>query len=92
MLNTNAISLSICLPLSYEYSHADALSRLVQHFYNWLPAHFVCVLLIVLRNQLDKFQEVGSFKSLKPYIGYLQYSSLYLVTGKLHPFHSHAFY
>lgn len=85
-----SLSLSICLPLSYEYSHADALSRLVQQFYSWLPAHFVCVLLIVLRNQLDKFQEVGSFKSLKPYIGYLQYSSLYLVTGKLYFFHSHA--
>lgn len=72
------------LSLSYEYSHADALSRLVQQFNGWLPAHLVCVLLIVLRNQLDKFQEVGSFRSLKPYIGYLQYTSLYLVTGKLH--------
>ncbi|KAH8396272.1 hypothetical protein KR222_007229 [Zaprionus bogoriensis] len=67
--------------VSYEYSHADALSRLVLHFYGWFPAHIVCVLLIVLRNQLDKFQEVGSFRSLKPYIGYLQYTSLYLVTG-----------
>ncbi|KAM8719873.1 hypothetical protein ACLKA7_006003 [Drosophila subpalustris] len=67
--------------ISYEYSYADALSRIVLQFYGWLPAHLVCVLLIVLRNQLDKFQLRGSFKSLKPYIGYLQYTSLYLVTG-----------
>ncbi|XP_034489580.1 GPI inositol-deacylase [Drosophila innubila] len=67
--------------ISYEYSYADALSRIVLQFYGWLPAHLVCVLLIVLRNQLDKFQQRGSFKSLKPYLGYLQYASLYLVTG-----------
>lgn len=64
------------LAFSYEYSYADALSRIVLQFYGWLPAHLVCVLLIVLRNQLDKFQQRGSFKSLKPYIGYLQYTSL----------------
>lgn len=83
------LSLSFSLPLSYAYSHADALSRMVQQFNGWLPAHLVCVLLIVLRNQLDKFQEVGSFRSLKPYIGYLQYTSLYLVTGELHSLLAH---
>lgn len=62
---------------------------MVQQFNGWLPAHLVCVLLIVLRNQLDKFQEVGSFRSLKPYIGYLQYTSLYLVTGELHSLLAH---
>ncbi|KAH8387578.1 hypothetical protein KR093_008060 [Drosophila rubida] len=67
--------------ISYEYSYADALSRIVLQYYGWFPAHLVCVLLIVLRNQLDKFQRVGSFNSLKPYIGYLQYTSIYLVTG-----------
>ncbi|XP_017871035.1 PREDICTED: GPI inositol-deacylase [Drosophila arizonae] len=67
--------------ISYENSYADALSRIVLEFYGWMPAHFVCVLLIVLRNQLDKFQVAGSFQSLKPYIGYLQYTSLYVVTG-----------
>ncbi|EDW00098.1 GH12040 [Drosophila grimshawi] len=67
--------------ISYEYSYADALSRLVLEFYGWFPAHLVCVLLIVLRKQLDKFQPAGSFKSLKPYVGYLQYTSLYIVTG-----------
>ncbi|KAH8400261.1 hypothetical protein KR215_009603 [Drosophila sulfurigaster] len=67
--------------ISYEYSYADALSRIVLQYYGWFPAHLVCVLLIVLRNQLDKFQQIGSFNSLKPYIGYLQYTSIYLVTG-----------
>ncbi|XP_030567744.1 GPI inositol-deacylase [Drosophila novamexicana] len=67
--------------ISYAYSYADALSRIVLEFYGWLPAHLVCVLLIVLRKQLDKFQEAGSFKSLRPYVGYFQYTSLYLVTG-----------
>lgn len=67
--------------ISYEYSYADALSRIVLQYCGWIPAHLVCVLLIVLRNQLDKFQQRGTFKSLKPYLGYLQYTSLYLVTG-----------
>ncbi|TDG41841.1 hypothetical protein AWZ03_011731 [Drosophila navojoa] len=67
--------------ISYEYSYADALSRIVLEFYGWLPAHFICVLLIVLRMQLDHFEEAGSLKSLRPYIGYLQYTSLYVVTG-----------
>lgn len=76
-----SLSFLLCLSLSYAYSYADALSRIVLEFYGWLPAHLVCVLLIVLRKQLDKFQEAGSFKSLRPYVGYFQYTSLYLVTG-----------
>ncbi|ALC49896.1 CG3160 [Drosophila busckii] len=67
--------------ISYAYSHTVALSRLVHEFTSWLPAHLVCVLLIVLKHQINKFQPMGSFKSLKPYIGYLQYTSLYVVTG-----------
>ncbi|XP_068159062.1 LOW QUALITY PROTEIN: GPI inositol-deacylase [Drosophila tropicalis] len=67
--------------ISYEYSYADALSRLVLEFSGWLPAHLACVLLIVLRKQVETFQVQGSFKSLKPYIGYLQYTSLLVVTA-----------
>ncbi|KAH8281325.1 hypothetical protein KR018_009619 [Drosophila ironensis] len=67
--------------ISYEYSYSSALSRLVLEFYGWLPAHFVCVLLIVLRKQVETFQEVGSFRSLRPYVGYLQYTSLFVVTA-----------
>ncbi|XP_022219745.2 GPI inositol-deacylase isoform X2 [Drosophila obscura] len=67
--------------ISYEYGYSSALSRLVLEFYGWLPAHLACVLLIVLRKQVSTFQEVGSFRSLKPYTGYLQYTSLYVVTA-----------
>lgn len=66
---------------SYEYSYSSALSRLVLEFYGWLPAHLVCVLLIVLRKQVETFYDVGTFRSLRPYVGYLQYTSLYIVTG-----------
>ncbi|XP_030377970.1 GPI inositol-deacylase [Scaptodrosophila lebanonensis] len=67
--------------VTYEYSYADALARLVLEFYGWLPAHLACVLFIVMKNQVDKFQMRGTFKSLKAYIGYFQFSSLYIVTG-----------
>ncbi|KAH8240523.1 hypothetical protein KR038_002336 [Drosophila bunnanda] len=67
--------------ISYEYSYTSALSRLVLEFYGWLPAHLACVLLIVLRKQVQLFHEVGSFRSLRPYVGYLQYTSLYVVTA-----------
>ncbi|XP_017137170.1 GPI inositol-deacylase [Drosophila miranda] len=67
--------------ISYEYGYSSALSRLVLEFSSWLPAHLTCVLLIVLRKQVSTFHEVGSFKSLKPYTGYLQYTSLYVVTA-----------
>ncbi|KAH8261940.1 hypothetical protein KR026_006353 [Drosophila bipectinata] len=67
--------------ISYEYSYTSALSRLVLEFYGWLPAHFACVLLIVLRKQVETFHEVGTFRSLRPYVGYLQYTSLFVVTA-----------
>jgi len=66
---------------SYEYSYSSALSRLVLEFYGWMPAHLVCVLLIVLRKQVETFHQVGTFRSLRPYVGYMQYTSLYVVTG-----------
>ncbi|KAH8420199.1 hypothetical protein KR009_007142 [Drosophila setifemur] len=67
--------------ISYEYSYSSALSRLILEFYGWLPAHLACVLLIVLRKQVVTFQTVGSFRSLRPYVGYLQYTSLLVVTA-----------
>ncbi|SPP89629.1 GPI inositol-deacylase isoform X1 [Drosophila guanche] len=67
--------------ISYEYGYSSALSRLVLEFYGWLPAHLACVLLIVLRKKVSTDQEVGSFISLKPYTGFLQYTSLFVVTA-----------
>nr|XP_016937172.1 GPI inositol-deacylase [Drosophila suzukii] len=67
--------------ISYEYSYSSALSRLVLEFYGWMPAHLVCVLLIVLRKQVETFHQVGTFRSLRPYVGYMQYTSLYVVTA-----------
>lgn len=66
---------------SYRFSLEATSSKIVQEFYHWLPAHLVCVLLMVLRNIIVKFQNSQKSLFVKPYAGYFQCKSLYIITG-----------
>ncbi|XP_075154707.1 GPI inositol-deacylase isoform X2 [Haematobia irritans] len=83
----NPISLQLFLnpscryKISYELSVAATSSKIVQEFYHWLPAHLTAVLFWVLRNQIVKFQNSEKTLFIKPYAGFFQCKSLYIVTG-----------
>ncbi|XP_013103722.2 GPI inositol-deacylase [Stomoxys calcitrans] len=67
--------------ISYELSVAGTSSKIVQEFYHWLPAHLTAVLFWVLRNQIVKFQNSEKTIFIKPYAGFFQCKSLYIVTA-----------
>lgn len=67
---------------SYKISIVATMSRIAQQFFHWLPSHLTAVILVILKNQISKFHEEPSTKGVRPYHGYFQYASLYLITGK----------
>ncbi|XP_058983673.1 GPI inositol-deacylase-like isoform X1 [Musca domestica] len=67
--------------ISYQFSIAGTFSKIVQEFYHWLPAHLTAVLFLVLRNQIVSFQNSEDALFVKPYAGFFQSKSLYIVTG-----------
>ncbi|KAM7350071.1 GPI inositol-deacylase [Cochliomyia hominivorax] len=83
----NPVSLEIFLDpicrykISYKFSFSATLSKIVQEFYQWIPAHLTAVLFVVLRNQIVKFQSVENTLFVKPYAGFFQCKSLYIITG-----------
>lgn len=58
------------------------MSKIVQEFYHWIPAHLTAVLFVVLRNQIVKFQNPENTLFVKPYAGFFQCKSIYIITGK----------
>lgn len=58
------------------------MSRIVHHFYQWLPSHLTAVILIILKNKISKLHHESSTKGIRPFHGYFQFSSIYLITGK----------
>uniref|UniRef100_A0A0A1XDW7 GPI inositol-deacylase n=1 Tax=Zeugodacus cucurbitae TaxID=28588 RepID=A0A0A1XDW7_ZEUCU len=83
----NPISLEIYLDplcryqISYKFSIVTTMSRVAQQFLHWLPSHLTAVILIILKNQISQLHEESSTKGVRPYYGYFQYASLYLITG-----------
>ncbi|XP_036227965.2 GPI inositol-deacylase [Bactrocera oleae] len=83
----NPISLEIFLDplcryqISYKFSIVGTMSRIAQQFFHWLPSHLTAVILVILKNQISKLHEESSTKGVRPYHGYFQYDSLYLITG-----------
>ncbi|XP_065365052.1 GPI inositol-deacylase [Calliphora vicina] len=67
--------------ISYTFSIAGTMSKIVQEFYHWIPAHLTAVLFVVLRNQIVKFQSAENTLFVKPYAGFFQCKSLYIITG-----------
>ncbi|XP_073835018.1 GPI inositol-deacylase isoform X2 [Musca autumnalis] len=83
----NPVSLELFLSpicrykISYQFSIAGTSSKIVQEFYHWLPAHLSAVLFLVLRNQIVSFQNSEKTLFVKPYAGFFQSKSLYIVTA-----------
>ncbi|XP_061388136.1 GPI inositol-deacylase [Musca vetustissima] len=83
----NPVSLELFLnpgcryKISYQFSIAGTSSKIVQEFYHWLPAHLSAVLFLVLRNQIVSFQSSEKALFVKPYAGFFQSKSLYIVTA-----------
>ncbi|XP_037823045.1 GPI inositol-deacylase [Lucilia sericata] len=83
----NPVSLELFLDpvcryqISYKFSIAGTMSKIVQEFYHWIPAHLTAVLFVVLRNQIVKFQSAENTLFVKPYAGFFQCKSLYIITG-----------
>ncbi|XP_054729003.1 GPI inositol-deacylase isoform X2 [Anastrepha obliqua] len=84
----NPISLEIFLDsscryhISYKFSVAGTMSKVVQQFYQWIPSHLTAVMLIILKNQIWHFGcESHESRGFQPFYGFFQYSSLYIITG-----------
>ncbi|XP_004527251.1 GPI inositol-deacylase [Ceratitis capitata] len=86
-LTKNPISLEVYLDpacryhISYKFSIEGTMSRIVHHFYQWLPSHLTAVILIILKNKISKLHHESSTKGIRPFHGYFQFSSIYLITG-----------
>ncbi|XP_036341270.1 GPI inositol-deacylase-like [Rhagoletis pomonella] len=84
----NPISLEIFMDpvcryhISYKFSVAGTMAKIVQQFYQWLPAHLTAIIFIILKNQIWKLNEETSAKDVRPLHRYFQYDSLYIIAGK----------
>ncbi|XP_067638402.1 GPI inositol-deacylase isoform X3 [Eurosta solidaginis] len=68
--------------ISYTFSYAATMSRIVQQYYQWLPSHLIAIVLIVLKTQIWKFHGCSNGKEvLLPYSGYFQYNSFFIIMG-----------
>lgn len=66
---------------SYQLSIAATASKIVQESYHWLPAHLTSVLFIILKHEIVNFQNPRNSWFIKPYVGFFQYKSFYIITG-----------